>query len=314
MFGIAPDSLGMTLHDDAVYPMYPQVEDLEERVAPIVARYTEEYGSFQTERLQIWDQAPLLRSSFEELEQIFTLEEILRLSFCSCISHNYYDAILEHRDLAVPWKVMQSMWSWGCSRNWNLGVQIFEDMKQFSFGVSPDFEVRLDYASKWNEKGWAALHRNGPQTAGRCQPNLETYLDGAFGFFVYHRGKHVLTIGFSPSRHGVLLHQVQLKTPRGNRWLYRIRPSVLEHVIERMTHTFRAPIFLVEGAAAVKELARAYPDDKSFREQHPRKVLARIRKTYNAPFERYERGRRVLCANVHFREIVRKLEAQECAA
>jgi hypothetical protein len=112
------------------------------------------------------------------------------------------------------------------------------------------------------------------------------YLDGKFGYQVVYKGQHVLTIGFSPSIHGLMVGQVQLREPKGNRWLYKLSKPLLPYTLDRLAATFSCPLWLVTGDSAVKQNHSSY-DAKAF---VPDQVLdARMRSFYDQPLGGYRR-------------------------
>ncbi|MDE2001877.1 MAG: hypothetical protein KGI60_04930, partial [Patescibacteria group bacterium] len=81
-------------------------------------------------------------------------------------------------------KIGSSMWRWGCRKGtWNEVVDAYNGISNFSLDLGPDFEIRLDYTTYYNECGRAKFSR--------------IFLDGVFAYLVYYRGEHVMTIGFS---------------------------------------------------------------------------------------------------------------------
>jgi hypothetical protein len=154
------------------------------------------------------------------------------------IDHNERFALLD--------KITSSMWRWGCIRSgWNEFVDAYEGIRSFDLGLD-GFEVRLDHATYHNECGWSKHSR--------------TFLDGAFAYLVYHRGEHVMTIGFSlAGNNRLLIQQVQMKKQRGNRWLFRWPTNRLEHIIDRFRVAFPATdIYVVDGGSVGAKNLNSY--------------------------------------------------------
>jgi len=136
-------------------------------------------------------------------------------------------------------KITSSAWRWGTGRlKWNEVVDTYEGIRAFGMG-HPDFEVTLDHTTWFNECGYSKYSR--------------TFLDGAFGYLVHYRGRHVMTIGFSVmANRRLLIQQVQLKSRRGNRWLFKLPSNYLEHVIDRFRESFpRHRLFVVDGGDVI---------------------------------------------------------------
>jgi hypothetical protein len=137
------------------------------------------------------------------------------------------------------------MWRWSYSKGtWNEIVDAYNALRTFTLNLGPDFDVVLDYTTYHNERGYSKHSR--------------TFLDGAFGYLVTYKGKHVMTIGFSIlAGKKVLIQQVQLKEPQGNRWLYKLGMHRTDFALEAMKRCFNGyQIYLVEGKSAYRRLYR----------------------------------------------------------
>lgn len=216
--------------------------------------------------------------SFDELAK-FWLSSTIQTQIHHLFQPSWDDAMsLEHRLIG---KIESSRWRWGVEggEKWNTLVDFHRAIRTFDFGIE-GFEVRLDYSTYYNEKGWSEFSR--------------TYLDGAFGYLIYYKGKHVLTIGFSlcKERH-ILIQQIQLKNPKGNRWLFKIK-NLREHVIDRMFATFGTNFpnnftFAVPDgwtlATSIRESYGANNNGKAPDET----ALKRVETFWDAPYENYVR-------------------------
>ena len=111
-------------------------------------------------------------------------------------------------------KIESSMWCWSCSNGtWNEVVDAYSNIRRFVFLEGSDFEIRLDYTTGYNHCGYSKHDR--------------IFLDGVFGFFVYYKGKHVMTIGFSIlSGRRLLIQQVQSAQRSGNGFFTNCRRIV----------------------------------------------------------------------------------------
>lgn len=147
----------------------------------------------------------------------------------------------------LVWKIGNSMWRWGVGADvWNEVVESYNGIRAFSLDLRDDFELRLDFTTGPNPRGYSEFSR--------------TYLDGVFAFLVYFRGKHVMTIGFSITEgRRVLLQQVQLIQKKGNRFLYRFPDNYLEFVVECFKEHFPGfEVCVVDGNDIVDENLDGY--------------------------------------------------------
>lgn len=143
-------------------------------------------------------------------------------------------------------KIKSSMWRWGLmTAGWNEIVDAYDGLRSFDLGV-PGFTVTLDHTEGHNACGWGEYS--------------STYLDGVFAMLVHHKGEHVMTIGFSfACTRKVLVQQVQLKKPRGNRWLFKMPGNRMETVIDAMTRAFpRHRVFVVDGGSVARKNLETY--------------------------------------------------------
>ena len=132
-------------------------------------------------------------------------------------------------------KIQNSMWRWGCGNGvWNELVDAYNGLRSFSI-QRPDFDVRLDFTTGYNERGYSQEAR--------------VYLDGVFGILIYYKGEHVLTLGFSfmKGRH-LLVQQIQLAKRKGNRFLFKIPANRVEFLLQRLSVAFpRHKLCMVDG-------------------------------------------------------------------
>jgi hypothetical protein len=170
----------------------------------------------------------------------------IRLSTIFMMDSSVEDLFEKNLHFVLVKKIISSMWRWGHRRsNWNDVVSAYNGIRSFDFGKK-DFSVRLDHSTWYNEKGYSEHTR--------------IYLDGVFGYLIYYKNTHVMTIGFSilPGRK-LLLQQVQLANRHGNRWLFKLPHNYLEYVIGRMFAAFpKYSIYLVDGQTIVQKYIRDY--------------------------------------------------------
>lgn len=241
---------------------------------------------------------------------VFTQDELHRLAWGNCIQSEVGEYFYrgaepykyEHTDppAFVIWKIRNAMWHWGWVDDYNVFVDAYEGIRRWTF--HPDFEIRLDHTRGCNERGTAQHLLKVYDVKSEKEP---VYLDGAFGFLVYYKGEHVLTIGFSPSRHGILLTQVQMRQKKGNRWLYRLHKNYLDYVIDRFMDAFpTTPICLADGSSAVAAIRNFYGQHKDVFDA--KGAGTRIQAFYDQPLAGYARGKKVKGNMVDFYTLVKK--------
>ncbi len=167
----------------------------------------------------------------------FSFDELCKLKYSTIIYMDQLKHLFEKEpQYEIFEKIKSSMWRWGCgSGTWNEIVDAYDNIRHFSLGNLPDFEIRLVYTTGCNERGWAK--------------DVDIYLDGVFGFLLYHKGKHVLTIGFSiMEERRLLIQQVQSSQRTGNRSLFKLPSNRMEFVIDLFTKNFPGyELYVIDG-------------------------------------------------------------------
>ncbi len=203
--------------------------------------------------------------TFEELAKIWATHFIM---LPKCVNQLFEDeGSLPH---CVVNRLRFSLHRWGygdSAMEWNALVDTHEGIRRFSFGL-PDFEVRLAYPHYANWSRGASLQ------------DRDVFLDGALAFFVHYRGEHVMTIGFSLARGGnLLLSQVQMRNPKGNRFLYKLPVGVVEYVVSLMRKYFpRQRLCLVDGASLTKRYISGHQSNIDEMRRNREPDLALIKK------------------------------------
>ena len=179
-----------------------------------------------------------------------TLEQLckIRLSSIFMMCKTVEDLFREDPKYRIVHKIQSSMWRWGHKKvKWNELVHVYNSIRSFSLDRE-GFSVRLDYTTSVNECGRSEYSR--------------TYLDGVFAYLVYYKGKHVMTLGFSVAAgKKLLIQQIQLKQPQGNRWLFKLPPNYTEYVIDCFAKAFpNYKLYIVEGASLVAKYLKDYTD------------------------------------------------------
>jgi hypothetical protein len=203
---------------------------------------------------------PNSRKEFIELCGILPRQYLSQLSFEDTAKIDFSRVVDMHRTVhelferRAPYelvrKLRSSMAKWGKyhdqkGKDWNTLVRAYHAIRRFDFGL-PDFTVRLDYSTSYNPRGYAKCTR--------------VFLDGVFGFLVYHGDEHVLTIGFSVAQDDrLLVSQIQLVKPKGNRFLYKLPTHYVDYVLARLTLAFtHFEILLVDGGSLGEDVLAQY--------------------------------------------------------
>ena len=228
-----------------------------EAVAKLEADYEEKLTADRVRKLP--------REQLEKLE----FEDICRIRAGSLfsMSSGMEEMFDEDARYTMFDRIRSSMWHWGSARpTWNEYVAAYEGLRGFRIDL-PDFEARITWTNTY------------------CDNNMSdhcgTWLDGHFAYLIHYRGVHVMTLGFSIAGEGrLLLQQVQLASPRGNRWLFRIPGNRVEFAIDLFARAFPThQILVVDGADLVRRNVAEYTATL-------RKVEARVERLRSATDDR----------------------------
>lgn len=276
--------------------------DLPQRFLARFPQIVEQHIWDQTLDDWFWDRWRRLPG--KALMEVCTPDECFRLLQNSIFTSRLGDELRTDRLGGVAYKIRNSMWRWGMHDDHNDFARYHNELKTFDFGI-PGFEVRLDHVTGFNEKGFVRYHRG--ETYGEC-----LYLDGSLGFVIYRKNKPVMVIGFSFSREGVLLQQVQLLQKKGNRWLYKLPTHFFEHAVNRMRSCFSGPLWVVDGESALDALARSYTDC-TFDEKYSNEVQERIQRMYDRQLPGFQRTREYTTNRTKF-HLLEEEEGVSCSA
>lgn len=188
-----------------------------------------------------------------------TIDEMMRADFSvfSALSH---DVRVHFRETDINFrfahKIRCSLGKWGegiSGSDWNLLVDAYEAICAFEIS-EPDFEVRIDWTTGYNDMG-------------RAEKTEKIFLDAPLGFLFHYKGKHVLTVGFSVIQgFRLLIHQIQLVNKKGNRFLYRLPMPYIDWVVDVMRRGFpRMDIYLISGESVAKNVFKQYKDAADIR-------------------------------------------------
>lgn len=192
----------------------------------------------------------------DELLQVFSFDEVVDI----WTRFNRWSLMDQHIDKTpetfLLWKVQNSFWNFGSGRNGMTCAQLrntLASLQKLDQGLPENlaqggFEIRVTHTRAFNPQG-SAQHVN------------ESYLwlDAPFALLLYFRGKHVLTVSFGVGYAGVFVTQVQLRTKRGNRFLYHLGQHYLDFALGLISKAFQGqPLWLLDGKSAVEAIQKSY--------------------------------------------------------
>ena len=217
------------------------------------------------------------------LEAVFSFDELVYLSLNCFISDNFWRDLetVTHSPRFLVYKVQRAMArAWGSPEYTELKVALDGIGRLLETDLGPAFELRLTW-THWDQRYSYSCHGD---ALGK-----ELYLDAPLGLLLFHRGVHVLTVGFNPTPDGCSIAQVQLRQKKGNRWLFSVPGGV--HFLDWVLGWFAAAwaggsLYLATGSSCVeairKEAGKAYTLEEE--------AATRIRALYDRPLAGYERG------------------------
>lgn len=199
-----------------------------------------------------------------------TADEKVQLWQSSIVMSELGEHLKDQPETRLFDRVRLSLWHYGWPRDYNESVRWYELVRTFDFGDG--FETFIDYPHGWSGYGYSE--------------HTKTYLDGDLAYLVHYKGKHVLTIGFSVCRHGVLIQQVQAKTKKGNRWMFKLGGSLLDVAVNKLVAHFGLPAWVIDGDSLGQKIRRSYGRhaDKFSPEDE-----ARVAAFYDGPLTKYRR-------------------------
>lgn len=152
-------------------------------------------------------------------------------------------------EFSIVRKIDNSMWRWGWGSGvWNEVVDAYNGIRNFTVPVE-GFDVRLDFTTGCNQRGYSRESR--------------TFLDGVFGFLLYYKGEHVMTLGFSVMKgRRLLLQQVQLTQRKGNRFLFKLPANRLEFFLHCFAQAFpHHTLCIADGGDICRVSLASYTDN-----------------------------------------------------
>lgn len=307
MFGLELSRITAQLsYTDAKRGEYhTSIQDLPYKLEPVVAgdHYTPAWLEGQNlhdvplAKLQDWVRKDWYHWATEYFDR-FTFEDIMRLSYDCAIQSDFDDnfrgsSMLKREDprndpvimanWRVIWKIRNSLWHYGYQQpHWNTIVDFWNAIPKFDFGV-PGFEVRLDWSTYCNEIGFSEFSgtKDGPFVSDRV------FLDSTFGYMIFYKGEHILTIGVSPSTCGLLVQQIQARKKHGNRWMYKLGTPYFDHCVTRLQAAFgHIGTYLIKGTSCKVRVRNSYTVEA----RPPEENFVRLQALYDQPL-RYLRRR-----------------------
>lgn len=117
--------------------------------------------------------------------------------------------------------------------------------------------------------------------------------DGAFCYPVLYQGTHILTIGISVCKYGLLLNQVQRVKEVGNR-LPLTANELLLHVVSLLHElciTNSVDLFIVDGVSKAAGVYESYGEHKP--EVWPEELQKRIARFYDQDLPGFKRTEKI---------------------
>lgn len=199
----------------------------------------------------------------------FTFDELCKIKHSTAwMMDESVDKLFKtHFQYDVVRKIESSMWRWGYGQGlWNDVVDAYDCLRKFNFGDRKGFEIRLDYSTWFNERGYSKYSR--------------TFLDGVFAILVHYKGEHVMTLGFSIIEgKRILIQQIQSTHRRGSRFLFKLPSNHVEFVIDLFRNNFPDHrIFLIDGESLLARILHDYRSELSLSMKHCREYEEKANK------------------------------------
>lgn len=239
------------------------------------ARLAKHVGLIQLRYGEAFDFSKDARQLSIELFVDFSFDEICKMHYSASIMGDKSQEDLFERipPYTILKKIMSSMWKYGYnSATWNDVVEHYNNIRSFRFTENPHFTVTLDHVPSFGAFSYAKYSKG-------------LYLDGAFGYLVHYKGKHVMTIGFSLlDGKSVLVSQVQLCKKTGNRFLYKLPANRVELVLDLFHRHFPGNrIYIVDGKSLVDKNLRGYRETRDNKTESLRKNQTYLPKNQYPP-------------------------------
>lgn len=207
-----------------------------------------------------------------DLAQEFSFEELVRLWFSLPVDCDVGRWV--EKEHFFVWKMRHVQFQFGpYPQDLNDMVWLQNGLKNVKLPSGmKDFEVRITHTRAFNEQG--------------SSEHSPTYLclDAPLALVLFYKGEHVLTIGFGAADRSIFLAQVQLRSKRANRWLFKLPKNHLDFAIDLLRQAFNPEHFwIVDGVSTVKELHRFAAHFFACSED------TRIRAFYDQPLESFQR-------------------------
>ena len=227
-----------------------------------------------------------------QLFSLFTLDDICKLAHDSHIEFEFYDEYREEVPTNLISRISQSLWHHHTTEDWNYLVKLYNGFRRFKF--RPDkFLTTISFPNPYTQFGWCYYGYCGGER-DRNDENQMVYCDGSLAFFVHCEQRHVMTIGLSVSKEGILISQVQNRNPKGNKWMHSIGHPI-DETLEEIERAFpNIPVYLVDGeslANATKDQYKTYTDGTTLSEKNYEHIIS----VYNRELKNHTRGESLTC-------------------
>lgn len=262
-------------------PAAPSQEALLERfrTSPEARQHMREMGYREGELAALPYETWQDCATMELLDELFTVGEQWTTTF-GCRYFNWQGEF--ERKHPLLYKLYSSQWRYGMRADYGTAARHLNQL--LALRAPAGLEFRLTWTLGSNETGQSVhARREG------VKPN---YLDGPLGLLVYSGPRLVMTVGLALCHAGVLVAQVQLREPTGNRWLYRLPGAregltYLDWILGVLGEGFPDdPLYLPTGTSVVEAVIRSYG-----RRPHSvtPEVAARLQRFYDQPLADWER-------------------------
>jgi hypothetical protein len=136
---------------------------------------------------------------------------------------------------------------------WNATTQVIKGLRRLNFSAF-DLSTELDFTTGGNKVGLSQFSR--------------TFLDGEIAILLRYKGQHVLTLSFNVCKNQtkteIVIAQIQLKNPKGNRFLFKLGPNYSETLCKTFAEAFsHCNVYLTTGEYLSKTLLSNYQDSRT---------------------------------------------------
>jgi len=244
------------------------------------------------------------RMPFEYFRKRLSKEELLMLYKSSFISHNkdVEDFTRGDEDAFFFTKCWLSYHHSRGRSNWNAAVKAYNAVKTLRFELGPDFSIKYDTSSHFNNKGYSK--------------SLRVFLDGEIGIMLYHKGRHVLTMSvdflqdYKTNKQSVRIQQIQCANKKGNRWLFGLPCHFISYFSKALFNHFTAHKFtvqMIQSRKMVEDIRNMYENNYIYAKNKWDEIRSMPRARLIASYSKDYADRHVLYCYDRVRECEEKI-------